>query len=159
MQKLFIIISILFFISCAPSLKQKRIPEIMMIMEIDFTKYSEKGFLFTPNSYQGDYNSKGLITLTYYPDAELITTVKTMKNNVGEVSTYKESYWNTNSINSNTLLDSIYSICLEMGADAFTQLEILNSPPIHHASLTTNPVSISGKIINGYAIKRLGAFK
>ena len=42
-------ILILFFAGCVTA--PQRIPEIMIIMDLDFTKYSQKGFLFTPDKY------------------------------------------------------------------------------------------------------------
>jgi len=157
MKKLILILSFLLFVGCATS--PKRIPEVMIIMGVDFTEYSQKGFLFTPDSYTGDYLSKGLITLTFYPEANKITTHRQIKNNVGEYEKRTEVRWVVDNINSNTLLDSVYSKCLNMGADAFTKLKILDAETIQHGVGTTSPIAINGITIKGYAIERLGAFK
>ena len=34
----------------------------------DFTKYSAKGFLFTPESYNGEYEAVGIIEISLYPE-------------------------------------------------------------------------------------------
>ena len=52
----------------------------------------------------------------------------------------------------------MYTTCIEMGADTFTQLQILDAPTMPYGINTTNPISINGIKIEGYAIKRLGAF-
>ena len=166
MRKLLIIA--LLVVGCSP--KQTFIPAVYSKFGVDFTKYSQKDFLFTPNIYTADYESKGLITLYYYPEANFITeeieygmqdaneSPKRKYEEKGK-KTRRESYWVTGKINSSALLDSIYSTCVAMGADAFTQLKITETQPKMYAITTTNPVVILGIKIDGYAIKRLGAFK
>ena len=152
------LILLLLIVGCATP--PKVIPEIQLIIDIDFTEYTQKGFLITPNAYTGNYESIGLITLIYYPEARLITKEIEYegKDKEGNKLTRKESEWVINKINSKALLDSVYTTCIEMGADAFTQLKILDAPTMPYAINTLNPVSINGIKIEGYAIKRLGAF-
>ena len=146
------------------------IPEIQLMIDVDFTEYTQKDFLFTPNIYKGDYESIGLITLYYYPEAKRITKEIEYLGQDAKKRKYEDqgggkrtrlisTEWVINEINSNALLDSIYSTCFKMGADAFTQLKIIDAPIMSHALNTANPVSINGIKIEGYAIKRLGAFK
>ena len=79
--------------------------------------------------------------------------------------TETELKWVINEINSNAVLDSVYKACIKMGADAFTQLKISDVPALPYSVKTINPISkntvisINGMKIEGYAIKRLGAFK
>ena len=99
MKKLLLILSIFLFVGCVTA--PKRIPEVMIIMNVDFTKYSQKEFLFTPDSYTGDYESKGLITLTFYPEANKITTKMQIKNNTDEYEKRTEIRLVVDKINSN----------------------------------------------------------
>ena len=74
-----------------------------LIIDIDFTEYTQKGFLFTPNAYTANYESIGLITIIYYPEARLITKEIEYegKDKDGNKRTRKESEWVINKINSN----------------------------------------------------------
>ena len=138
MKKLLIILSLIVGCGAPP----KVIPEIQLIIDIDFTEYTQKGFLFTPNAYTANYESIGLITIIYYPEARLVTRVIEYegKDKEGNKRARKESEWVINKINSNALLDSVYTTCIEMGADAFTQLKILDAPTMPYGINTTNPI-------------------
>tara|TARA_R100000278_G_C5477110_1_gene166849 strand:- start:5675 stop:6277 length:603 start_codon:yes stop_codon:yes gene_type:complete len=50
----------------------KIIPQVDLFIISDFSKYAEKDFLFTPLEYNGDYESIGLITKVFYPQATFI---------------------------------------------------------------------------------------
>ena len=43
------------------------VSKTVFIYGYDFTPYTAKGFLFTPESYNGDYDAVGLIELAIYP--------------------------------------------------------------------------------------------
>ena len=143
-----ILIIILLFMGCVPNVKH--IPEIYMTIKVDFTKYSKKGFLFTPNKYQGKYHSMGIITLLYYPEANMVTSTSITKG--GSKSTVHK--WEIEEFDSYSFLDSIYSISVSMGADAFTELVMTDAEAIRYGEMTTNPVSVKGIKIYGFAIKR-----
>lgn len=151
-HSLLFITALMLIISCAepPSL----IPEKLIVSGYDFAKYSENGFLFTPNSYEGDYESIGLVQLTYMPEAKHVyITKETM---LRETVTTKD--WLVSDINPAKGIEEIYNVCIEMGADAMTQMEI-ESYSVAHAQNTTMPITLTGIKISGFAIKRLGAFK
>jgi len=129
------------------------IPEKLEVNRIDFTAFSEKGFLITPEKYNGDYESMGLITLTFRPFTK---RNKILTSGGTEVSNL--SHWEMEKIEHDSLLNSIYEICTEMGADAFTQLE-MHVESVIFAQNTTQPVEIPEITISGFAIKRRGAFQ
>jgi len=131
------------------------IPERLEINGIDFTSFSEKGFLITPEKYNGDYESIGLITLTFRPFTKRIIVTDGSPNSL-EVPGL--SHWESEKIDHDSLLNSIYEVCTEMGADAFTQLEMqVNSAMF--AQNTMEPAEIPEITITGFAIKRRGAFQ
>jgi hypothetical protein len=145
-----ILLFIIFLVSCAnpPSL----IEEKFITSGYDFSNYSKKGFLFTPNLYQGDYETIGLIQLSYTPQAkyDLIRA----KQRYG-----KPPYgWEVDEINPKKAIKAIYKECVEMGADALTQMKIETFFE-HQAQDTHSPITIIGIKISGFAIKRIGAFK
>lgn len=54
--------------------------EIVSVSGFDFTDYAEKGFLFTPESYSGNYQSMGLITVTLWPKVAKKEVVERTRN-------------------------------------------------------------------------------
>ena len=64
MKKL-ILLSILLIVSgCIPK-PPSVISEQRIFLAVDFTKYSNEGFLFTPLKYEADYESVGLISFYF----------------------------------------------------------------------------------------------
>lgn len=141
---------VLFNCSEPPSL----IPEKLIASGYDFSEYSEKGFLFTPNEYSGDYESIGLIQLTYSPEARL----STVSEHIPGVGKKERTQWITDPINADKVIEDVYNLCIEMGADALTQMKI-EPYSENHAQGTMNPLTLSGIKISGFAIRRLGALK
>jgi hypothetical protein len=56
--------------SCA-TVKRKYIPKVLSVSAFDLSKYSNQGFLITPNKYNGDYESVGIISAIAMPKAKL----------------------------------------------------------------------------------------
>ena len=42
--------------------------KMVLVSGYDFTSYTEKGFLFTPEQYLGDYDAVGLLNLEVIPE-------------------------------------------------------------------------------------------
>ena len=131
------------------------IPEKLEVNGIDFSTFSEKGFLITPEKYNGDYESVGLITLTFRPFTKriIVTSGGTSNQEIAGLS-----HWEIERIDHDSLLNSIYEVCTKMGADAFTQME-MHVESVIFAQNTTQPVEIPEITISGFAIKRRGAFQ
>jgi len=152
-MKYLVFILVLIATSCAPP--PSSIPEQLLATGFDFSTYSKKGFLFTPDTYMGDYESIGIVSLTYTPSAKLTERSEHYRGSVPEV---EKSEWVIDSVDPDRAVAEMYRICIEMGADALTQLDI-EPYSTSHGELSTKPVTITGLKINGFAIKRLGAFK
>ena len=157
MKKILLIpLLLILFATCAepPDLIQEK----FIVTGYDFTKYSDKGFLFTPNEYNGEYQSMGLIQLTYMPEAKLVTVYVSSLNSEGKPITIKKKKWKIDPLNVDKVIEDIYNLCMTMGANALTQMDI-EPYSENHAQGTTKPITITGIKISGFAIKRLGAFK
>ncbi|MCF7801628.1 MAG: hypothetical protein K9N34_06380 [Candidatus Marinimicrobia bacterium] len=143
------------------------IPEYSIITGMDFTKYSNQGFLFTPDKYEADYESVGLISMTYRPRAELkVLTGDTTSHpelkaiyekGVGGAPYQEKREWQYE-ILSEEFLDEVYEACVGMGADALTQMEFSVSY-VPMVSDLVNPLTLPEIKIYGFAIKRIGAYK
>ena len=69
-------------------------------------------------------------------------------NSMGEIM---NSWWVQGDIDSKGALKTVYEKCIEIGADAFMDFEIV---PYSESYTTTTPVTLNGLKITGIAIKR-----
>lgn len=127
--------------------KVNMIPKREILTRIDFREYSKKDFLFTPEKYDGKYESVGLISFLIMPEA----VKEKIKVNpfVDSEETYK---WNINEINIQNAVEGIYKHCIEMGADALVNFKA--DVEIEDNSIATPPLKLYGYRITGFAIKR-----
>lgn len=141
--------------SCAELKELSKIDSYESAYEIDFTPFTQRDFLFTPEKYLGEYESIGLIDYTIMPEANYVSVGMEKKVNYTSSagSTFVEvKKWVPNEVDSRQALDSIYNICLEMGADALVNFKISVHEDVYQ--LIINPVKINGITITGFAIKR-----
>lgn len=75
-------------ISCTNSTVARE--ETFEVTGYDFTEYTEKGFLFTPNTYSGEYKSTGLITVTQWPRVH--KTTKQVRDANGRLTTVNDYF-------------------------------------------------------------------
>ena len=158
MKKLFIklIIASLILTSCMSSETLTIIYKKENIYEMDFRKYTEKGFLFTTEKYNYEYESIGLISYEIVPGAEYKCFAKKLNPYYtpgGNKPKYFDLYqWFVDDIIFSDVLDSIYVKCTNMGADAFVNFdtEIIFDD---HRNIK-NRIKIFGCKISGFAIKR-----
>ena len=141
---------------CLPSLPPDLIPEKIEVSGYDFSGFTERGFFFTPLEYKGDYQSIGLIQLTYRPEARFVEVVLGAQLKAGEY--YGMKKWELDQVDPEKVLEELYNVCIEMGADALTQMQFTWFDETF-AQGTQEPVVIGSLRISGFAIKRLGAFK
>ena len=120
----------------------------------DFREYADKGFLFMPDEYYGEYEVKGII------NAELHPEVVYRKGEIPKTETYNVRYfWHDNvrytKVTSipdlSELIEYIYNLSLEWGGDAFTHFKA----SIEIGETDNNPNALySYYSISGIVIKR-----
>ena len=148
-----IIVLTLMFSSCAELPIIFRIEPEEYLFGIDFRKYSEEGFLFTPEKYTGEYMSIGLIDYRVLPGADYVFS-QTLSNVSKGTPSYANQYtWQQETIKISQVMDSIYIITKSMGADALVNFS-LDVESKDHTGIK-NPTTIKGYRITGFAIKRL----
>ena len=165
MKSRVLFISVLFVISCTEP--PHVVPQYTTFTGFDFTPYSEQGFLFTPDKYGGDYESIGIITMTYRPRAQLLPQEENKTDNpelaiirktgVGGAPVQPVEEWRYKN-SPDEFLKQIYETCNLMGADALTQMNI-TSMQVPVIMDLNHPLTLPETTISGYAIKRIGAFK
>lgn len=155
---LFAAFILLFMASCATSklVELTTISDDQNFNAIDFTKYSAKGFLLTPEKYMGEYTSVGIVRYVMHPSATY-KTIASKPNPAFEKdknlsATIKTKVWDINDLSIPDVIDGIYLKCKLMGADALVNLEIKADDVPYTGVL--NPVTIRGYVITGFAIKR-----
>jgi len=154
--KIVTFICICFLIGCATT-GITFVPKTMNIGIFNFKKYSENNFLFTPHNYLGDYESIGLVSIIISPSAK-ITKIKSPHKN-GDGSPYYKKVWNVDDMNVDEALDSLFYLANKLGANAIVDLQIKEITQSYNMNSIFPQITIYGYKIDGFAIKRLGAFK
>ena len=143
MRKLLYLSLIFAFVTYSCKTLETTIPKKEILSGINFTKYTKSGFLITPEKYNKEYESIGLIDFLYMPKAEL---------KYNENDNYGILYsWEIDPINIQDALDKIYTQCLDMGANALVNFNA--TVEVDQYPLVKNPVAIKGYRITGFAIK------
>ena len=125
--------------------------------KVDFAAYSQKGFLITPEKYNGEYESIGIIDFVKMPGA-VYSNLKDMEGNnkyIPEHSNFSKtsSQWFYEFIDLDKAINELYEECLSMGADAIMNFDF----ELNEDSYTvdySNPTKVTGYRITGFAIKR-----
>lgn len=124
---------------------------------IDFRKYTDKEFLITPESPIGDYESIGLIEVNLQPEVKEINVVEYNRMNREENPTFiaqkgsrdgeTTEYYAIEILDVQKVIDEIYRIGTEWGADSIYNLEI-------ESTVITDIISIETFKVSGFAVKR-----
>ena len=147
MRKRILLATILTILIITGCVTTESLPGSKTFTKFDFSKYSEKGFLFTPEGYNDDYQSIGMINITFWPE------VLKKGDKPDPAKSYRTTFsagnrWFIERLNMQTAIDSMYSKATEMGADAVIRFNA-NYKTKRHAMMT-----IVGIDVTGFAIKR-----
>lgn len=145
MRKLLILLITAFIFTSCASLES--LPGSKTFTGYDFSKYSNQGFLFTPESYEGNYKSIGMVNVTFWPEVKKQGDPLDSSKNYSVTRTY-DTTWFIEKLNMQTAIDSMYSKASKMGADAVIRFNT-NYQTKQHGSL-----SIIGLEVSGFAIDR-----
>jgi uncharacterized protein YbjQ (UPF0145 family) len=137
MKKLFFLLFMPLFLAGCSHLPQQK---TMQIYGWDFRKYTAEGFLFTPEKYEGSYESIGVLNITLY------SGLRKEEREGGYYGTFKETV--VDAVSTTEAIDSMYTVARNMGADAvmnFNQrVEVI----------TTDKTDYPIIYVSGFAIKR-----
>ncbi len=125
------------------------IPEYLDVYITDFRPYSEKGFYFSPYSFDGEHTPIGQLSFKFTPEMELIISEEGTTVINWEQGPAKTSKWERISP-PERLIELVYETCIELGADAFVDFSFSREPV---NSIGAQIESI--EYITGYAIKRM----
>lgn len=119
--------------------------ETINVTGYDFSEYTDKGFLITPEQYLGDYQSIGLITVTQWPE---VKEQEVMRPVPGKARMQRVTKMDHGEINVRKAIDEIYKVAKDMGADAITRFDVT---PTERKNGT---LVVPGVEISGFAIER-----
>lgn len=117
-----------------------------IVYGLDFREYED--FLFTPNEYQGEYESIGIVRVVLRP-----SVINNPKNQV-QGREYIERYassssrWYIEVLEPQDAVGEAYRVAVDMGADGLTQFSI------DEVELTNGPIMVPALEIYGFAIRR-----
>jgi len=150
-----VVILVVISTNCVPSSGVVEVSENYPVYGYDFTTYSEEGFLFTTETYLGDYESVGLIEIPYRPEFIRAEVPRgTVPDQWEGYENYQDPfdenlYWRVKQADPDTLIKEAYEIADSMGADAIINFEI--SPyTVENGSLSVTSIRLTG-----FGIKRL----
>jgi len=159
MKKLILFtLSAIMLASCTVQLKElSRIEGYGILNKIDFRKYTEKGFLITPEKYTGEYQSIGIIDFIKMPGASYIKRIRLDENGKPVATEFGhpaelDKNWVLDNLNLDAALEDLYKQCVALGADAIMNFTVTPNTVTHGG--ISNPVTIEGVRITGFAIKR-----
>jgi hypothetical protein len=155
MKQITLSLFLLVLISCTVT-EPKHYPRIVHFSTFDFTPFTEQGFLFTPEKYNFDYESIGLITCVIIPEEDFeVTKQSEQKERLDDI--YADRPPNTmlfysEEIEPDEVLKLFYDECVKMGADACINFNYqTRDMPSRNSAYRT----IKYHIVSGFAIKRL----
>lgn len=151
-----IIVSVTFLASCSPLRTLEYIDEVSKFYAVDFTKYTKQNFLITPEMYQGQYESIGLIDYTLMPKSLYKTIGRKQNPNWTEGSTIPRfisvQEWVDDDMSLDRALERVYDKSKLLGADALVNFR-WDVQTTEYTGIA-NPKTIVGVRITGFAIKR-----
>ncbi len=134
------------------------VPQEFRTFLLDFSSYTEKGFLFTPRSYSGKYNSIGILEFKYNVEADMV--IKNLNEPTEEarnagVKTVTYYCWDIKEIDYQAILDHAYRKASLMGGNAIVNFslevkyeELDNAPG--YPEVVIPVVNVSGFVIQRF---------
>ena len=144
MKKICSIILLLFLAGCGKTIELQR---SVHVAGFDFSKYSDMGFLFTPQSYTLDYKSIGVLSATVFPAVKKIVEGESY-NISGYEKIGKDEEWLAEKLNPSDAIDEMYNAAVKMGADAIVNFNI------KWVTKMNGLIELKGFEVSGFAIKR-----
>lgn len=145
---------LLFSFICSCASGPKRIQEERNFYSIDYTKYTDQGFLMTPYKYNGEYESIASVEFEYFPEATRIGSLATL-DDINTASRTKYIIRNNGQfrykvavVDLEEVMDGIYNFAKDKGADAIVDLKI------NRETKSVGGLIISGVSVRGFAINR-----
>lgn len=118
-------------------------------ISFDFSPYSEKEFLITPQRYDGEYQSIGQITITLWPEADRKRSSDEAAQLGQQRGKTAQGEWLVTQPSTDDLVEAAYTQAKSMGADAIVGFSV--SPQTRQPA---RDLTLTGYKVTGFAIDR-----
>lgn len=122
-------------------------PSYTTIHGFDFREYTDEGFLITPESYTGEYQSIGMLTARMSPEIKKEYEMGDNFEDYNEVNDSAGRKWIVEKPDTEQAIRTMYERAQAMGADAIINFNV-------YAEQMSVGVPASAVIVEGFAIKR-----
>ena len=135
---------------CFPS-RPHEFPGGVSLLGIDFTEYTDSGFIFTPESYPGAFESIGIVRVEIRPHMYRVDGNASAKlgSQYRDFQTANEEAWRIEILNTQQALRSAYEQAIALGANALSSFDISEEED------NTQFISYKYLVVSGFAIRRL----
>lgn len=144
MKRIVLLLATLLLAGCATE-RIARIPREVTFAGFDFRPYTERGFMFTPDVYGGEYDAIGLVSATIYPEAYREHQSRGAETALGK--------WSIKDVDAQEAIDEMYRRASTLGADALVQFTIKSIEKTVETG-DIRGLTLSGVEVSGFAIKR-----
>lgn len=135
-------IALLLTSGCATTGPESYVPPQHDLITFDFSEYTEEGFTFTPQDYDGPYKAVGMISMTIRPEAQKMDRGT-------EVAPDNENYdiqgdWMIKRVTTDRLVQATYEEAVAMGANGIINFDVTGRPRSVAPDLTLPEYTVSG---------------
>jgi len=145
MQRLILVALVVVLFGCAA--RPKDIQKQVNFYSIDFSRYADSGFNFSPYIYTGKHKPVGLYTLVMSPAAKYHDRCPDTK---PECMSWEAIGWRVEKISIQEAIDSMYQAARAKGANSLVDIRI--NKQLRGLDPTSSLPEIE---VSGFAIKRL----
>lgn len=141
-----------FFAATGCGKRITHIPPVTLTSGIDFTEYTKRGFMFTPEEYTGAYESMGVITVSMYAEGNLEPPPRPPRRGIfgNGGAEQPELVWRFKELRVQDVLEETHKRATGMGADAVVRFNVRAVTRPSGVAL----VDVPGIEVTGFAIKR-----
>ncbi len=144
MKRFALLFLVVVFISCGTT-TISHVEPVISVRGLDFIEYAKRDFWFSPEKYNHDYESLGIISVESFGEA----TFKTSKDKYGGMI----KTWHKTSPSVDLALAEMYKIAKDMGGDGVMSLDFQDVEKNINAG-KNGQVYVPGIKISGHVIKR-----
>lgn len=147
MRNCLLFVSLVFLFGCSSTQQMAR---SVIVTGLDFRPYAERGFLFSPERYDGNFESRGVIKVQVIPQVKKLDFVYERVDQTAWVQLGPpSSVWVAERLDSKSVVEEVYKAATNMGADAVVRFEVSTR------EIRNGEILVPIYEATGFAIKRI----
>lgn len=144
-MKRLLIIALFATVSCTTT---QPVSRAVNVAGLDFRDYTQEGFLMTPYQYDEGYDSRGIVSVTIWPEVIKSGTSGSRTGIDFQIVQTTEGEWLVERLRVKEALDEIYDQATAMDADAIADIQV------NYVQEYNGALRMTGIEVEGFAIKR-----